>query len=287
MANGIELRELSKDFKTVHALSNVSVTFEENKIYGLLGRNGAGKTTMLNLINNRLFPTSGAVLVDGLSAAENDKAQGEIFFVGEIQLIEDSCKVREYFKITAAFYEGFDMAYAERLAGEYGLGLNKKLRSLSTGYSTIAKLIAALATDARYLLLDEPVLGLDANHREKFYRDLLDNYGQNPRTIIISTHLIEEVSNVVEQVVIIKDGAVLLDKPTQEVRDMGYSVSGRAQEVDGYIKDKNVLSVEMLGGLKTACVLGTPKAVPAELQITALDLQKMFVYLTNEGGPRA
>lgn len=282
MSHAIEIKDLSMRFKDVHALSSVSVRFEENRIYGLLGRNGAGKTTLLNLINNRLFPSGGAVYIDGQPALENDAVQSKVFYIGEVQYMPDDDKVKDYFRQTAMFYEGFDMDYALRLAGEYGLDIKKKLKSLSTGYATITKLIAALATDAKYLLLDEPVLGLDANHRDKFYRDLLDNYGKNPRTIIISTHLIEEVANIIEQVVIIKDGTILIDRPAEEVRKMGYCVSGKAEDVDAYTQGKNVLSVDTLGGLKTACVLGMADAVPDSLEVTALDMQKMFIYLTND-----
>ncbi len=282
MTNAIEVKNISMRFKDVYALRDISVRFEENRIYGLLGRNGAGKTTLLNLIDNRLFSTGGAVYIDGLAAKENDRALSKVYFMADTQLIPDDMKVKDLFKTTQCFYPGFDMSYALRLADEYQLNTKKKLRALSTGYKTIAKLICTLATDAKYLLLDEPVLGLDANHRDKFYRDLLENYGASPRTIIISTHLIEEVSSIIEQVVIIKNGTILLDKPTEEVQQMGYSVSGSAADIEHYCADKNILSMQSLGGLKTACVLGKAEVPDARLQYTELDLQQLFIHLTNQ-----
>lgn len=281
MNNSIEIKGLSKNFKQTQALSNLNFSINENTICGLLGRNGAGKSTLLNLISNRLFPSEGGVFIGGKSVQENDRLLGKILYVGEELLIPEETKVRDYFKMTAVFYQGFNMDYAVKLAGEYGLNMKKKVKGLSTGYKTIVKLICALSSDARYLLLDEPVLGLDANHREQFYRDLLENYSESPRTIIISTHLIEEVSSLIEQVVIIKEGALLLNKPADEVRKMGYSVSGNSSEVEAYCSGRDVLSRDSLGGLQTACILGKPENVPQSLQVTALDMQKLFVHLTG------
>ena len=263
------------------ALDNVSVAFGENRIYGLLGRNGAGKSTLMNAVTNRLFPEMGEVFIDGEPAMENDRAQGKIYCMGEKNYLPDSTTVRQMFRWTADFYPGFDQEYAERLAGEFGLEVRKKLRGLSTGYLTISKLIAALACPAPYVIFDEPVLGLDANHRELFYRRLIENYAARPRTVIISTHLIEEIADIVEQVVIIKKGRILLDKPTEEVKAMGYAVSGKAAAVDAFCAGREVLDVETLGGLKTACILGKAENVPEELELSRLDLQKLFIRLTN------
>ena len=154
------------------------------------------------------------------------------------------------------------------------------MKDLSTGYLTIAKLIAALASNAPYTLFDEPVLGLDANHREVFYRQLIESYSRQPRTILISTHLIEEVADIIEQVVIIKAGKILLDRPAEEVKRMGYTVSGRAEAVDAYCTGRDVLSVDTLGGLKTACILGKAEEAPG-LDVSGLDMQKLFIRLTN------
>ena len=281
MHNAIEVRRVTMKFRDTVALDNVSVGLGENRIYGLLGRNGAGKTTLLNLITNRLFPVSGDVLINGMSASENDRAQGNVYYMGEKNLLPDGTTVKQLFRWTGDFFPGFRLDYAYGLAEKFGLNTRKKLKGLSTGYLTIAKLIAALATSVPYLLFDEPVLGLDANHRDLFYRELIQDYGEHPRTIILSTHLIEEVADMIEQVVIIKQGRILLDRPAEEVKRMGYSVSGKAAEVQAYCADRQVLSMDTLGGLKTACIMGHPNDVPPSLEVNALDLQKLFIQLTN------
>lgn len=139
--------------------------------------------------------------------------------------------VKQMFRWSKDFYPDFDMEYATVLAGRFGLNLKKKLKGLSTGYLTIAKLIVALASNAPYTFFDEPVLGLDANHREMFYREMIHCYSERPRTIVISTHLIEEIADIIEQVVMIKEGKILLDRPvgggkTDGLPGIGKSVGG-------------------------------------------------------------
>ena len=169
------------------------------------------------------------------------------------------------------------------LAEKFSLDTSKKIKSLSTGYLSIFKIIIALSCQAKILLLDEPVLGLDANHRDLFYKELLKNYSENPKTIIISTHLIEEAASLLEEVIIIKEGQVLLEDHVENLLSKGYTVSGNATLVDDYIKDKNVLAAESFGGLKTASILDeTPgRNLPSGLEISNLDLQQMFIHLTN------
>ncbi|MGN0624848.1 MAG: ATP-binding cassette domain-containing protein [Oscillospiraceae bacterium] len=281
MNKSIEVKGLTMRFGNVTALDQVNLTLRENCIYGLLGRNGAGKSTLLNVIGNRMYPSEGTVLIDGESGTDNDNAQGKIYYMGEKNIYPDGTTVKQMFRWSRDFYPDFDMEYADKLASQFGLNPKKKLKGLSTGYLTISKLIAALASNAPYTFFDEPVLGLDANHREMFYRELIQRYSEQPRTIVISTHLIEEIADIIEQVLIIKEGKILLDRPAEEVKQMGYQVSGKASEVDAYCAGKKILGEDLLGGLKSVCLLGKPENVPASLEITALDLQKLFVQLTN------
>lgn len=281
--NCIEIKNVSKSFGEVEALRDVSLCFEENKIYGLLGRNGAGKSTLLNIISNRIFADSGHVSVNGMPAVENDKAQQLMYLMSEASLYPEKMKIKDAFVWSGNFYPDFDLAYAQNLAARFGLDTKKKIRSLSTGYSSIFKLIVALSAGTPYILLDEPVLGLDANHRDLFYKVLIEKYGKSPCTIILSTHLIEEVSAVIEDIVIIKQGRVIRNESCESLLSKGYTVSGKASSVDTFIEGKEVIGVDMLGGLKTAHIMGNPKAecVPSDLEMNRLDLQKLFIQLTN------
>lgn len=278
----ITINNISKSFKDVVALNDFSVTFGENKIYGLLGRNGAGKSTLLNLITNKIFPDSGEILIDGENVLENDKAFSKMFCMSDKNLYPDSFKIKQAFKWTKEFFPDFNTDYANELAKKFQLNTKKRIKGLSTGYNSIFKLIIALSANTPIVLFDEPVLGLDANHRDLFYKELIKNYSENPRTIIISTHLIEEVSNIIEDVVIIKNGKKILDDSVQNVLARGYSVSGAGGKVDEFIKDKQTIGVDSLGSLKTAHIIGNlDKQIPTGLEVTKLDLQKMFIQLTN------
>jgi len=280
--NCIEIKNITKNFGKTCAVDNVNIKFDENKIYGLLGRNGAGKSTLLNIITNRIFADSGEVLVDGAIARENDEALQKIYLMSEKTYYPETMKVKDVFKWTKTFYPNFDVEYAQKLAEKFELNTNKAIKSLSTGFSSIFKLIVALSVNTPYVFLDEPVLGLDANNRDLFYRLLIEKYSENPSCFVISTHLIEEVSNVIEDVVIIKNGRIIKNESCESLLSKGYTVSGNAALVDSFIAGKNILGTDSLGGLKSAYIIGTMQSdMPQGLEISKLDLQKLFIQLTN------
>ncbi len=279
----IELKNVSKSFGGVHALSDVSLSFGGGKIYGLLGPNGAGKTTLLNIITNRLYADSGEVLIDGESAPGRDRALGKVYMMAEQNLFPESMKVKAALKITADFLPSFDLELAMELAKKFGLPMNKKVKALSTGYSSIIRIILALSAGTPYVIFDEPVLGLDAQHRDMFYRLLMEHCGGGEQTVIISTHLIQEAAPLIEHAVIIKGGKILRDASAEELTGAAHTVTGPAGLVDSYIAGRQVLNTTAIGGLKTACVEGEPDArVPAGLEVSAMGLQDYFISLMNE-----
>ncbi len=279
----IEIKNISKSFGKKQALSDINLTLKENCIYGLLGRNGAGKSTLMNIINNRIFADSGEVLVDGIPHCENDNALGKLHMMSEHLLYLPSMKVKDMFKSAACFYPEYDMEYALSLCEEYKLDTKVKLQKLSTGYRSIAKIVNALACNADVVFFDEPVLGLDANHRDMFYRQTIEKYNSRPATFVISTHLIEEAAGMIERAVVIKEGKLLLDEDSEAIRSMGYSVSGRATAADEFAKGKEIINEENLGGLKTIYIKGKldRSVIPDELDAAPLSLQNLFIHLTN------
>ena len=282
--NMIEMKQVSKSFGATRALKNVSLSLGENRIYGLLGNNGAGKTTLLNLITNRLYADSGEVLIDGHPVADCDRALGKLFMLGEQNLYPDDMRVERAIWATGVFYPDFDPGYAASLCERFGLNRKKKITSLSTGYRSIFRIVLALSANTPYLLLDEPVLGLDAQHRDLFYKLLIEKYSERPCTILLSTHLIQEVSTLVEHTIIIKNGEILKDQPTESLLESGYTVSGPAALVDAYLAGKTVLGVNSLGGLKTASVEGDAPSdgLASGLEISRMDLQDYFIQLMNQ-----
>lgn len=279
----IEIKNVSKRFGRVQALGGVSLCLEEPGIYGLLGNNGAGKTTLLNIITSRLYPDGGEVLMDGVPMADNDRALGRLFMLGEKNLYPEEMRVRQAFEATGCFYPAFDPKRAKALAERFGLNLKSKIMSLSTGYRSIFRIVLALSVGASYLLLDEPVLGLDAQHRDLFYKLLIELYAERPCCILLSTHLIQEAAPIIGHAVILRQGRILRNAPAEEMLANAHTVTGPAAAVDAYLSGLRVLSASSLGGLKTAYVEGPRPAVrPGGLEPGQADLQGYFIALMEE-----
>lgn len=283
---GIEVKNVSRSFKDTIALNQVNLIFEEGKIYGLLGRNGAGKSTLLNIISNRKYPDEGYVTVDDIPASENESVLRKMFLINEKNLYPESMKVKDAFKISKDFYPSFDESYALKLCELFELNIKKKIKSLSTGYQSIFRNIVALSVNVPYVFFDEPVLGLDAYHRDLFYKLLIEKYSQNPFTAIISTHLIEEVANVIEDVVIIKKGIIIKNESRDSLLANSYTISGTISQVDHFIsslsENAEILGSDIIGGLKSAYILGDcNKTIPEGLDKSPMDLQKLFIHLTS------
>lgn len=283
----IEIKNVSKSYGNVEALKNVSVTIANGKICGLLGRNGAGKTTLLNIITNRIFADQGQVWIDGESAVENDRAQAKIFYVTEKTLYPRDMRVQDVFRLTREFFPQFNSAYAVSLADRFKLTVGKKIGGLSTGYLSILKLVLALASNAQVIIFDDPVLGLDANHRDLFYTELLANYNADSKTVIFSTHLIEEAARLLEDVIIIKEGQILLTQPVEELLQLAYNVSGSKENVDRFTVGKRVIREEALGRFKSVTIYQQHNTADQEvlaqlgLDLTPARLQELFINLTN------
>ena len=288
--NQIELINVTKYYKTNCALKDISLIFEEKRIYGLLGRNGAGKTTLLNLMTNRIFPTHGHINLSNLPIRENDALLERIFYMTECNLYPESMKIHEIFHWTKSFYGNFDLIYANALCTKFDLNPNKKFKSLSTGYNTIAKLIVALASNADLLIFDEPILGLDAHHRTLFYKELLAHYIKTPKTIILSTHIIEEIADLLEWVVILGNQKVLINESVASLMERAYAVTGKSSDVEAYIENRHALSLEHLGNYCKAILLEQPTEDTLllmnqmGLDKTKVGLQELFIKLTDIGG---
>ena len=284
----IEIKKVSKSYNKKQVLNNINITFEENKIYGLLGRNGAGKTTLLNLITDRAVVDSGEITIDGENVYENDNALEKIYFMTERTLYPEDYKVKEIFKWTKEFYNNFDSEYALELAKKFNLNINTKIKNLSTGYNSICKIITTLASNANVLIFDEPVLGLDANHRELFYKVLMENYIKSPKTIILSTHIIEEVSNLIEKVIILNNSKVISSDEAEELLKKAYTVSGLTENIDKFVEAKNIVNVAEITSFKSATIIGNltkedkKLAEDLGLKFSKVELQKLFIYLTEK-----
>lgn len=278
----LEVKNISKTYKDKNALTNVTIAFREQTIYGLLGRNGAGKSTLLNIINNRSFPTDGTILLENTSVTDNESLLNQIYLMSEDNLFPSSMKVKEIFKISEEFYGSFDWNFAKELADSFDLNQKATFKKLSTGYRSIVKLITALCVPCHYIFLDEPVLGLDAGHRELFYEALVETFDKNPRTFIISTHLIEEITNLLESVVILENGQVTVQEDVETILQQNHTLSGPKNVVMDLTKDMTIIGKEEIGDFINVYVTGDfPEFLPQGVNASPLGLQNYFVQLTK------
>lgn len=282
----LSINHITKQFGRQKVLDDISFTLVPGKIYGLLGRNGVGKSTLLNIITNRIFPTSGTVKLGDQDANDNDDVLGRIFLMSETNLYPKRTSILRMFDLANEAYGQFNYQTAARQLKEFGLDEKQHLSNLSTGQQTIAKFVLALNVDADYILMDEPALGLDAAHRDLFYQELLKSYQAKPRTFVLSTHLIEEVQQLLEHVIIIDQAKVVVDDDVQNLLERAHTVSGPADQVDKYTAGLRVLVSEDLGNIRTTYLLDDlddQRVLPDQVKLGHYDLQHLFIYLTNGG----
>lgn len=283
----ITLDKVTKQYGKQTVLKNITLQFEENKIYGLLGRNGVGKSTLLKMISAQIFQTSGEILVDEKDPFKNPDAREKICFVKESGF-GAPLKVKKIFEYAKDMYPNWDEGFKERLLAHFKVPVNKQYDKLSRGNKTMVGLIVGLASRAEYTFFDEPSLGLDAFNRYEFYDYLLEDFQKYPRTIVISTHLIDEVKNVFEEIIILKDQSVLKNGNVQELLGEYFTVQGNAGAIDEYVNRYKVMEVETFGTSKIVHFKGnlTPEdhrtMVQKGIQVQEIPLQKLFVLLTGE-----
>ena len=280
---------ITKVYGGREVLKDVSLTLEPGKIYGLIGRNGAGKTTLLSILTAQNPATKGTVSVDGEPVWENRKALEKLCFSRELNVGAESgiaaIKVKEYLRIAATYYADWDKDMEQRLMSLFELDGKKKLGKLSKGMLSMVTIIVAMCSKAPYTLLDEPVAGLDVVAREQFYKLLLEEYAATGRTFVISTHIIEEAADVLEEVIIIHEGHVLLVEDTQALLERVRYVSGKADEVDAVVAGLEVHHPETLGRSKGVTVFLKPGQRVEEtrdVSVQMVNLQKAFVALCGE-----
>jgi len=287
MTTIIEATKLSKIFGAFTAVNDVSFTIEENKIYGLLGRNGAGKTTIMQLLTGQDFPSGGTINVYGQSPVENAEVLSNVSFIKESQKYPDQFRAKHVFAAAPRFFAHWDQAFAEQLIAEFRVPLNRDIKKLSRGQVSAVGVIIGLASRAPITFFDEPYLGLDAVARQLFYDRLLEDYAEHPRTVILSTHLIDEVSDLLEHVILIDEGRIILDTDAEELRGSATTVVGRSADVAAFVEGRDILHRDGLGGLASVTVTGQlspaerAAAIAAGLELAPVSLQQLIVRLSS------
>jgi ABC-2 type transport system ATP-binding protein len=291
LSASIEVRDLTLRYGPVTAVDGLTFTLEAGKIHGLLGRNGSGKTSLLSVVSAFRKATSGVALVDGEQVWENARAARKICFIrGSGDTIAGdwpSDKVSDALALAADHRPEWDAGYATKLVDRFELDPKAHIGKMSQGQRSALGVILGLASRCPVTIFDESYLGMDAPSRYTFYEELLADYLAHPRTVVLSTHLIEEVSNLFEEVVIIDRGRLLLQDKVEDLRSRGASVIGPADSVDRFTEGLTVLSSRQLGPTRSVTTYGEMDddrlrlARAAGLEIGPITLQDLFVHLTE------
>lgn len=278
---------ITKKYGKKEVLHKVDLELEPGKIYGLIGRNGAGKTTLLSIMSAQNPTTQGQVLLGETPVWENQEALKHIYFSREINpnsTVYSGLKVKEHLKIAAAYLPNWDQEMADRLVTLFHLDKKKRISKLSKGMASMLTIVTALASKADFTFLDEPVAGLDVVAREQFYRLLVEEFTESGRTFVVSTHIIEEASDVFEEVIFLHEGEILLKENTQELLEHCVYVSGKTEAVEEAVKGKEIHARQVLGRSQGVMVrLKEEEQILPDGKITLqhMNLQKIFVSLCS------
>ncbi|MBC9944112.1 ABC transporter ATP-binding protein [Leucobacter sp. cx-328] len=281
MTFAIEARDLTRAYGDIRALDAVTVQIQANTITGLLGRNGAGKTTFMSLVTAQDRPTAGIVKVLGEEPFENERVIEQLSFVRDNQRYPDDYKLKHALRAARVFHPGWSQELADELVALFRIPAKTVVKKFSRGQLSALGIVLGLASRARVTFFDEPYLGLDATARTYFYDVLLRDYQEHPRTIVLSTHLIDEMDRLLERVVILDRGRVVQDADVDELRGRAYQVAGRRAAVEEFVAARTALSVHRTGGLATAVIEGTlteadrAAAVAADLDLSSVTLQEL------------
>lgn len=213
----VSARGLTKSFGRKKVLRGIDFDIPAGRIYGLVGLNGAGKTTTLNALLG-LTNCGGQIEVLGLDPFRNRaKLMNEVAFVADVASLPRFLKVRELFDLVSGIHRGFDRAKAEVFLQGTDLRPDLKIKTLSKGMVAQLHLAVVLAINAKLLVLDEPTLGFDIIYRRRFYRRLLDDYMTEDRTLLITTHQVDEIEFMLSDIMFLRDGEIILDTPAEEI----------------------------------------------------------------------
>ncbi|WP_027080340.1 ABC transporter ATP-binding protein [Luteimonas mephitis] len=228
----VAARNLRKAYRTTVALDNTSFNIDSGKIIGLIGPNGAGKTTALKAMLG-LTPFEGDLKVLGRDPrTQRDELMNDVCFIADVAVLPRWIRVREAIDFVAGVHPRFDRARCERFLANTQLKPRQRVRELSKGMIVQLHLALVMAIDAKLLVLDEPTLGLDILYRKQFYQRLLEDYFDEQKTIIITTHQVEEVEHILTDVMFIRAGRIVLDAPMDAVGERFVEVLVNADQAD-------------------------------------------------------
>ncbi len=277
----INLSNVTKNYGKNYGLRNFSVSLDSPGIYCLLGKNGAGKTTFLKLIAGHHNASTGKVTVNGNTVDMLHMPEPVHFVASDAKHF--NMRIKDLFKTANELHYQFDINFAIGIAQRFKLDLSKKYEEASFGMKVMVNTILGMASNKAVIILDEPVLGFSAITRKKFYELLQECNEQKPKIIIVSTHLIDEISKVAEKLLIIDKGELKLYADTNDIDEMAYSVTGPVNIVEQVTKGLNIIGTQNVAGFVSQYVFDKPiEDSDPNVIISPLGLQDFFISFVGD-----
>lgn len=286
----IRCEQLQRSFSKNEVLSSVTLQIDEPKIIALVGHNGAGKSTLLRILAGRLKPTKGEVWIDEQNPFQNLQIAERSIFIEDVMEFPQHFKLSQLFYWASQFYPNWQQEIAEKLCDYAGLNLSRYYKHLSKGQAATFRLIYGLCTRCDYTYLDEPMNGMDESIRDDFYKVILKEYIEHPRMMMISTHYLKEVKQLVEDIVILHDGKIKMHASIDELDQYALQISGSDEAVRKVLPADGILHFESKPPYAEAVVeaskLNAELAKQYEIQVRPVDAQVASRYLTahRQGG---
>jgi len=282
MTNIITAQNLSKSFGSFQALKNINLTIRKGQIVGIIGANGAGKTTLLNSILG-LSAYDGDMDVLGFDPySQRDALMKQICFISDVATLPKWIRVSEAIDFVEGVHKSFDRQKALGFLASTTIPLDKKIGKLSKGMIVQVHLALILAIDAKILVLDEPTLGLDIIYRKKFYHQLLEDFLDEDRTILITTHQVDEIENILSQVIFIREGEIALSADMEDIGKKWLVLNPAPGNIDAARAMSAISEQTMLG--RTSFIFDDiPRAELEKLgEVSRVSLSDLFVTLMAE-----
>lgn len=230
----VSMQNVTKKYRSFTVLDGIDLAVRENVITGLVGRNGAGKTTMMKLIAGYMKETSGELLVFGERPFNSLKVSANLIFVDDRMKFPDGLKLEDILAECRRFYENWNEQLAQRLLDYFSLPLFLRHRTLSKGKRSIFNAVIGIAARCPLTIFDEPITGMDAAARRDFYRALLKDYMAHPRSIIVSSHHMEEMEDLLEDIIVLDGRHIRFHGPVTKLQEQFVQLTGKEQLLKQY-----------------------------------------------------
>jgi len=278
----IKVANLKKRYRNHNVLDDLSFEMKGPAIVGLLGHNGAGKTSFLNILSGLVAPSEGGISIDGQSVFDHGELMRNICIIGETGNFPAHVTVAQVMKLNQYFYPNWNNELAEELLVQFSLKKKMKVKTMSKGMVSALGIITGLASEAPITIFDEPYIGMDAAGRQLFYNLLIEEFSSNPRLIILSTHLVDEASELFEDVYIMHEGKLILQQSYEELQSKVFKVKGTLEEVERYIAGQQVIHRSQFMKEHIAVIMSDGNEQPqAGLKREAVKLQELLILLSK------